>query len=179
MASMRQHGGSIVSITADNHGGMPGMAHSGAARAGTVNLVKTIALEWAHSGVRVNAVAPGVIASSGLSTYPEEVRVGIREASRRVPLQRLGTEEEISAVLVWLLSPASSFTTGQCLCVDGGSSLGNIFYNPRPMSPPPPPPQASSADHGFREAVQPLRGFALSDLDEIIASLSNASVKKK
>jgi citronellol/citronellal dehydrogenase len=66
---MNNHGGSIVNMTADMWGGMPGMGHSGAARAGVDNLTKTAAVEWAVSGVRVNAVAPGWIMSSGMDTY--------------------------------------------------------------------------------------------------------------
>ncbi|HTV67128.1 MAG TPA: SDR family NAD(P)-dependent oxidoreductase, partial [Rhizobiaceae bacterium] len=67
--SMKTHGGAIVNMAADMWRGMPGMAHSGAARAGMVNLTKTAAYEWAHAGVRVNCVAPGWIASSGMDTY--------------------------------------------------------------------------------------------------------------
>jgi citronellol/citronellal dehydrogenase len=66
---MQQHGGAVVNMTADFRNGMPGMGHSGAARAGMSNLTATAAFEWAHAGVRVNAVAPGWIASSGMDTY--------------------------------------------------------------------------------------------------------------
>ena len=69
LQSMQAHGGAIVNMTADLWNGMPGMGHSGAARAGMVNLTQTAAFEWAHAGVRVNAVAPGWIASSGMDTY--------------------------------------------------------------------------------------------------------------
>ena len=68
---MNEHGGVIVNIVADMWGSMPGMGHSGAARAGMVSFTETAAIEWAASGVRVNAVAPGWIASSGFDTYPE------------------------------------------------------------------------------------------------------------
>jgi NAD(P)-dependent dehydrogenase (short-subunit alcohol dehydrogenase family) len=71
---MEAHGGAIVNMSADMWGGMPGMAHSGAARAGMVNFTESAACEWAASGVRVNAVAPGWIASSGIETYPPEVQ---------------------------------------------------------------------------------------------------------
>ena len=66
--SMRQHGGAIVNVTADFWRGMPMMGHSGAARAGMDNLTKSASIEWAPEGVRVNAVAPGWVASSGLDT---------------------------------------------------------------------------------------------------------------
>ena len=64
---MRQHGGAIVNMLADIWGGMPGMGHSGAARAGVWNLTETAACEWAHAGVRVNAVAPGWIATTNIT----------------------------------------------------------------------------------------------------------------
>ena len=73
---MKQHGGAIVNMIADMWNGMPGMGHSGAARAGMLNFTETAALEWAP--VRVNAVAPGWIASSGLDQYPPQMREHIR-----------------------------------------------------------------------------------------------------
>jgi citronellol/citronellal dehydrogenase len=112
-------GGAIVNIVADMWGGMPGMGHSGAARAGMVNFTETAALEWAP--VRVNAVAPGWIASSGLDKYPPEMTATLRTMQSLVPLQRLGTESEISAAIVFLLTPAAAFVSGACLRVDGAA----------------------------------------------------------
>ena len=112
-------GGAIVNIVADMWGGMPGMGHSGAARAGMVNFTETAALEWAP--VRVNAVAPGWIASSGLDRYPPEMALKIRTMQTLVPLQRLGTESEVSAAIVFLLTPAAAFVSGACLRVDGAA----------------------------------------------------------
>jgi citronellol/citronellal dehydrogenase len=109
--------GAIVNMVADMWHGMPGMGHSGAARAGMLNFTETAALEWAP--VRVNAVAPGWIASSGLDRYPPEMAEHIRTLPRRVPLGRLGTESEVSAAIVFLLSPAAAFISGACLRVDG------------------------------------------------------------
>jgi citronellol/citronellal dehydrogenase len=114
---MKQHGGAIVNMIADIWHGMPNMGHSGAARAGMLNFTETAALEWAP--VRVNAVAPGWIASSGLDHYPEEKRAHIRALPTKVPLARLGTESEISAAIVFLLSPAAAFISGSCIRVDG------------------------------------------------------------
>ena len=118
--SMQRTGGAIVNIVADMWGGMPGMGHSGAARAGMLNLTETAAFEWATYGVRVNAVAPGYVASSGLDAYPPEVREMILQAGKQVPLQRMATESEVSAAIVFLLSEAASFITGAVLRVDGG-----------------------------------------------------------
>ena len=113
------NGGVIVNVIADIWGGMPGMGHSGAARAGMLNLTETAALEWAP--IRVNAVAPGWIASSGMDQYPPGMRDTIRGMKNLVPLRRLGTESEVSAAIVFLLSPAASFISGACLRIDGAA----------------------------------------------------------
>jgi citronellol/citronellal dehydrogenase len=116
---MREHGGAIVNMLADMWNGMPGMGHSGAARAGMLNLTETAAAEWAP--VRVNAVAPGWIASSGMDTYPEAMQPLIQSLPRHVPAQRLGTEAEVSAAIVFLLSEAAAFVSGACLRIDGAA----------------------------------------------------------
>lgn len=116
---MGDHGGAIVNVIADMWNGMPGMGHSGAARAGMLNLTETAALEWAP--VRVNAVAPGWIASSGMDRYPPELKPLIKALPQSVPLNRLGTESEVSAAIVFLLSPAAAFISGACLRVDGAA----------------------------------------------------------
>jgi len=126
--SMQQHGGAIVNMTADFRNGMPGMAHSGAARAGMSNLTMTAACEWAHAGVRVNAVAPGWIASSGMDTYGGPMRALIPRLKEHVPLRRMGVEAEVSAAMVFLLSPAAAFITGVTLQIDGAASLGSEIF---------------------------------------------------
>ncbi|WP_374686020.1 SDR family oxidoreductase [Promineifilum sp.] len=120
---MEAHGGAIVNMLIEMWRGFPGMAHSAAARAGIENLTKTLAVEWARAGVRVNAVAPGLIASSGLDRYPEAVRPMIEQNVRDIPLKRMGTEAEVSAAIVFLLSPAAAFITGESIRIDGGGSL--------------------------------------------------------
>jgi citronellol/citronellal dehydrogenase len=127
-ASMRKHGGAIVNMLAAMHNGMPGMAHSGAARAGMANLTKTAAFEWAYAGVRVNAVAPGWIASSGMDQYPPAMRPIIQGLTRHVPMRRLGLEAEVSGAICFLLSPAAAFITGAILNIDGASSLGDASF---------------------------------------------------
>ena len=117
---MEQHGGAVVNMIADMWGGMPGMAHSGAARAGMLNFTESAACEWAASGVRVNAVAPGWIASSGFETYPPEVQEWAKTLKAKIPQQRFGTEAEVSAAIVFLLSEAASFITGTTIRIDGG-----------------------------------------------------------
>ncbi|PJK37288.1 2,4-dienoyl-CoA reductase [Pseudomonas sp. S10E 269] len=123
--SMSKHGGAIVNMLADMWGGMPGMGHSGAARAGMDNVTKTAAFEWGYAGVRVNAVAPGWIASSGMDTYEGAFKAVIPTLREHVPLKRIGTESEVSAAIVFLLSPAAAFISGSTLRIDGAASLGS------------------------------------------------------
>ncbi len=123
--SMEKHGGSIVNMAADMRNGFPNMAHTGAARAGMVNLTMTLAYEWAHAGVRVNAVSPGWIASSGMDTYQGEFKERIPKLKGYCPLGRLGTESEVSAAVCFLLSDASAYITGTEIRIDGGVPLGN------------------------------------------------------
>ncbi|WNC74221.1 SDR family oxidoreductase [Thalassotalea psychrophila] len=123
--SMKANGGAIVNITADNLNGMPNMGHSGAARAGVENLTKTQAWEWGQYGVRVNAVAPGWVNSSGFDTYDESMKAMILSLKNHVPLKRVATEAEISSVLSFLISRAANYISGQTIRVDGASSLGS------------------------------------------------------
>jgi citronellol/citronellal dehydrogenase len=146
--SMRDHGGAIVNIVADMWNGMPGMGHSGAARAGMVNFTKTAALEWSPAGVRVNAVAPGWIMSSGLDTYGPQSRNLIKSLPKATPLKRMGTEAECSAAVCFLLSPAAAFITGVTLPVDGGAPLASLVW---PM----PDHDKSRPYQGFHRAVTP------------------------
>ncbi len=121
--AMRDKGGVIVNMLMEHWRGFPGMAHSAAARAGIENLTKTLAVEWARSGVRVNAVAPGLIESSGLENYPEVAQNFIQEMVKDMPFKRMGTESETAAAIVFLLSPAASYISGESIRIDGASSL--------------------------------------------------------
>ncbi|MDP2825984.1 MAG: SDR family oxidoreductase [Sulfuritalea sp.] len=148
LQAMQTHGGAIVNMTADMWNGMPGMGHSGAARAGMANLTKTAAVEWAASGVRVNAVAPGWIASAGLDSYKGEVRKLIPRLKHHVPLRRLGTESEVSATICFLLSKGAAFITGVTLAIDGGAPLDTPLF-------PIPDHQRSVPFDGFHRATMP------------------------
>tara|TARA_E500000331_G_scaffold211817_1_gene203010 strand:- start:627 stop:1496 length:870 start_codon:yes stop_codon:yes gene_type:complete len=118
---MKVHGGAMVNIIADMWRSMVEMGHSGAARAGMMSFTETAAVEWGPDGVRVNAVAPGWVMSSGFDTYDDpETRKRFSEMPNYVPLKRIGTEAELSAAIAFLLSPAASFITGSCIRVDGG-----------------------------------------------------------
>ena len=147
--SMQQHGGAVVNIVADMWGSMPGMGHSGAARAGMVSFTETAALEWAAQGVRVNAVAPGYIASSGMDHYPPEAGPMLREMCNTVPEGRFGTEAETSAAIVFLLSPAASFVSGTVLRVDGARPQMRMGWQQSVATP----------DVQERDAVKPFDGF--------------------
>lgn len=155
--SMQQHGGSIVNIVADMWGSMPGMAHSGAARAGMVSFTETAALEWAKSGVRVNAVAPGYIASSGMDHYPPEAGAMLRQMRETVPAGRFGTEAETSAGIVFLLSPAASFISGSVLRIDGARPQVRLGWGQIGA-----PAQAQQ-----RDAVKPFDGFHRARLPKV------------
>lgn len=145
---MVKHGGSIVNIIADMWGGMPGMGHSGAARAGMDNFTKTAAFEWGQSGVRVNAIAPGWIISSGMDTYEGAFKAIIPKLQSAVPLQRMGTESEVSSAVCYLLSEGAAFVSGATLRIDGAASLGNRMW-------PLPKAKNSESYNGFHRAVLP------------------------
>ena len=146
---MSMKGGAIVNITADHHGGMPGMGHSGAARAGMENFTKTAAFEWASSGVRVNAIAPGWVASSGMDTYDGPIKHLIPKLREAVPLKRLATESEISSAICFLLCDGASFISGATLRVDGAASVGNMAVWPLMDA------QNSESYNGFHRSVTP------------------------
>jgi citronellol/citronellal dehydrogenase len=149
LQSMQAHGGAIVNIVADIWGSMPGMGHSGAARAGMVSITETAAMEWARSGVRVNAVAPGYIASSGMDHYPPEAAPMLREMRDTVPAGRFGTEAETSAGIVFLLSPAAAFISGTVLRIDGARPQVRMGWGQ----------VAAPAQVQQRDAVKPFDGF--------------------
>ena len=115
-----KHGGRIINVIANIYRGFPGMVHTGAARAGVENMTMSLAVEWAQFGILVNAVAPGVIKSSGTAQYPPQI---LERAIKETPLKRAGTCEEVAAAIVFLASPAAQFMTGTTLRLDGGQAL--------------------------------------------------------
>jgi len=163
--SMAQHGGAIVNIVADMWGSMPGMGHSGAARAGMVSLTETAAAEWAGAGVRVNAVAPGYIASSGMDHYPPEAGPMLRAMAKTVPLGRFGTEAETAAGIVFLLSPAAAFISGSTLRIDGARPQVRMGW---PMT-------VASAKAQARASIAPFDGFHRATTPQVFAKESPES----
>lgn len=109
-------GGTIVNITLSPHHGMPGMAHSGAARATVEALTRELAQRWAARGVSVAAVAVGTFDTEVMVKYPATVRAGM---SRSVPLQRMGTVAEHAWLVALLASPLGAALSGSTVTLDG------------------------------------------------------------
>jgi len=116
-AMIPQEDGKVLSVTLSPHNGMPGMVHSGAARAAVENMMRTLSVEWARFGIRTCAIAAGQFATETLRTkYPKEV---VEAVPRTVPLGRLGTEEEMAWLIAYLASPAGDFFSGATITIDG------------------------------------------------------------
>ncbi len=118
-----QKSGVIVNIIANMFRGFPGMAHTGAARAGVENLTKTLAQEWAEYNIRVNAIAPGVIESSGLDTYPDAIKSFFEDVKKNNLMGRFGTVEDVANVVLFYSCPLSAYISGTTLYVDGMDHL--------------------------------------------------------
>jgi citronellol/citronellal dehydrogenase len=116
-AFIPQRSGKVVSVTLSPHNGMPGMVHSGAARAAVENMMRTLSIEWSRFGIRLCAIAPGQFETEVFRTkYPSEL---VEMAPRTVPLGRLGRPEEVAWLVAYLASPAGDFFSGAVLTVDG------------------------------------------------------------
>ncbi|KAL1416731.1 hypothetical protein MTO96_000679 [Rhipicephalus appendiculatus] len=118
---MEQHGGAIVNMIMDNSRGLPLFSHSAAARAGVENLTRSLSVEWASSGVRVNAIKPGIIYSeTAAKNYEGDLFELVRP---RLPAKRPGTAQEVSSAVCFLLSPGASYVSGATLTVDAAGAL--------------------------------------------------------
>ena len=122
--------GNIVSIVADVWRGMPGIAHTAAARAGVIFLSKSVAVEWAPYGVRVNCVAPGCCESTGFGNYPAEGAATFKESN---PMRRAGDEWDVAEGVVYMAALSGKFITGEVLNIDGGQQMwGDPWPTGRP-----------------------------------------------
>lgn len=136
-AWMLKHGGAVTNITMLTKRAFPGMAHSHAARAGVEAMTRTLAVEWAGRGVRLNSVAPGYVASSGIRRYPKGLNL-IEQMQSVVPMKRLATCDEVAWMIAYLHSEAGAYITGQVLTIDGGKELWGDYWpipDPKPMPP--------------------------------------------
>jgi citronellol/citronellal dehydrogenase len=116
-AFIPQEGGKVVSVTISPHNGMPGMVHSGAARAAVENMMRTLSIEWSRFQIKLCAIAAGQFDTEVIRTkYPPEVAENV---PRTVPLQRLGRPEEMAWLVAYLASPAGDFFSGSVLTLDG------------------------------------------------------------
>jgi len=110
-------GGKIFSVTLSPHNGMPGMAHSGAARAAVENLMRTLSVEWARFGIRLLALAAGQFETQTLLTkYPAAI---VERIAHTIPLGRMGSEREFALLVAYLASPAGDFFSGTVITMDG------------------------------------------------------------
>nr|PZN37859.1 MAG: 2,4-dienoyl-CoA reductase [Bacillota bacterium] len=135
--------------------GGPGVVHSAAAKAGVVALTRTLAVEWARYGIRVNALAPGVVDGTGAAAqlWPEEATR--QRLLGEVPTGRFGTPEEVARVAAFLLSPYAEYITGEVLVQDGGLSLGKPLLQPPSSSRPSPP---AAGEPGSPNGTRPPAG---------------------
>ncbi|XP_019616571.1 PREDICTED: peroxisomal trans-2-enoyl-CoA reductase-like [Branchiostoma belcheri] len=125
-AWMGENGGAVVNIILLTSKGRPGIAHSAAARAGIANLSKSLAVEWASNGIRINNVAPGSIYNPTAAENYKAFGDVFRQAIPFIPAKRNGTTEEVSAAVTFLLSPAAAYITGETVKVDGGWDLFQV-----------------------------------------------------
>lgn len=126
-AWMLKNGGTILNITMLTGRAFPGMAHSVAARSGVEAMTRTLAVEWANKGIRINSIAPGFVASSGIKRYPAGLNL-ISQMRSFVPMKRLATCDEIAWAAAFLASPAGAYITGETLTIDGGKTLWGDWW---------------------------------------------------
>jgi citronellol/citronellal dehydrogenase len=117
--------GSIVNVVTVVDRGMPGVAHTCAARAGVIALSKTVAVEWAPYQIRTNCIAPGAIDTEGQKVYSEEAR---QRSARSNPMMRFGDAFDVADAAVYFCGPSGKFVTGETLIVDGGGVLWGEFW---------------------------------------------------
>jgi citronellol/citronellal dehydrogenase len=129
-------GGKVISVTLSPHHGLPGMAHSSAARAAVENLTRVLSIEWARHQIRLTALAAGHFETEAIQKYPKPVAENV---ARTVPLQRMGQPEEHAWLVAYLASPAGDYYSGAVITLDGAR---DNWFGPWP------PPGMSDAETG-------------------------------
>jgi NAD(P)-dependent dehydrogenase (short-subunit alcohol dehydrogenase family) len=126
---MKEHGGGVIVNTASEAGlvGVPTAGAYSAAKHAVVGMTKTAAGEYANMGIRINAVAPGAIATPMVVTLPQAEQDMLMAPQ---PLHRFGTPEEVAEAVLWLVSDKSSFVLGSVLVIDGGATSNATSYDP-------------------------------------------------
>ncbi|MGK2954434.1 MAG: SDR family oxidoreductase [Solirubrobacterales bacterium] len=128
-AFIPQESGAILSVTLSPHNGMPGMVHSGAARAAVENMTKTLATEWSRFGIRTCAIAAGQFATDTfVNKYPKEI---VDSVDHTIPMGRVGESEEMAWLLTFLASDAGAFHSGSVVTLDGAR---DNWFGPWPPS---------------------------------------------
>ncbi|MGF7160222.1 citronellol/citronellal dehydrogenase [Rhodoligotrophos appendicifer] len=125
-----ERGGTIVNIVTVVDRGMPGVAHTCAARAGVIGVTRTVAVEWAPLNIRINCIAPGAIMTEGMTVYSDEARESYKRSN---PMMRFGDAFDIAEGCAYLAGPTGKFITGEVLALDGGGRLwGEFWAIPKP-----------------------------------------------
>ncbi len=116
-AFIPQESGAIINVTLSPHNGMPGMVHSGAARAAVENMTKTLSIEWSRFNIRTCAIAAGQFATDTfVNKYPKQIVEAIHQT---IPLGRVGESDEMAWLIAFLASDAGSFHSGSVITLDG------------------------------------------------------------
>jgi NAD(P)-dependent dehydrogenase (short-subunit alcohol dehydrogenase family) len=123
-AYMRDHGGGAIVNTSSIMGVVsgPGLSAYSASKAGVIALTRSVALDYARNGLRVNAVCPGGIANTAITDHPENAQ-DMAQLTQATPMGHLGKPADIAGTVMWLCSPGAAFVTGQAIAVDGGFTV--------------------------------------------------------
>ena len=126
---IRQRSGVVVFVGFSPRRGIPGFAHAASARAALENLAAGLSLEWSRYGIRSICVSPGTIATEGLDQYGAD----LEQWARAIPMQRLGSSEEVASLIAFHCTPGGGYVTGTTVVVDGGADAWGQAELPPPL----------------------------------------------
>jgi NAD(P)-dependent dehydrogenase (short-subunit alcohol dehydrogenase family) len=129
LIKLLQHGSIVNMVATYAWTGGPGVVHSASAKGGVVAMTKTLAVEWARHGIRVNAIAPGPIGDTGGADKLWPTDAVYQALLKSIPAHRLGTKLEVVKAVDWLASEDAAYVTGDVLVLDGGRSLGQPMFS--------------------------------------------------